>query len=388
MMKPSRLRAAAVNGLVLLTSLVAGTFLAEGLVRWLRPQQLIVPRPELYRPDNVFGWRHVENADTTINTGEGLVRIQTDARGYRIASELKSTNPPGPRILMLGDSFLEATAVQSDAVVSAVLARSLTSETGSTAVVDNTGVGGWDPNHYLLESKRALARDRYDLGIVMLYVGNDMMTTIADSYPARQPSLRHYLRLPRNLSWKEWIDAVLFPINDALETRSHLFQLAKNSLDAQLARVGLSARYFPDIFQLTERSSDRWDITTTICLSIEQEFRKHAIPVVFVLVPAPYQVDPAGFESQRVAFHIDPATVDLDQPNKLIGARFAAAGLHELDPLAPMRALKQKGESLYGSVDGHLNPNGHKVLAKLLLPEIHKALPGLRSALRASHEHN
>jgi len=227
----------AANAALLLGTMIVTLLLAEVAVRFVLPQQLIVPRPELYKADGTFGWRHVANADTTINTGEGLVQMKTDERGYRITAPSLAPGVVGsPRVLMLGDSFLEATAVQSEQVVSGELARKLTTALGSPAVVDNTGVGGWDPNHYLLEAKRALVASPYDLGIVLLYVGNDIVTTIADSYPARQPSQPHNFRLPRAVSSKELVDAILYPINDTLETRSHLFQLAKNNIQVPIGK--------------------------------------------------------------------------------------------------------------------------------------------------------
>ncbi len=369
----ARIRTLLVNLLMTGISLSVALLLAEAAIRYIRPQQLIVPRPELYRADNVFGWTHVPNADTTINTGEGLVRIATDSRGYRVTQNaLPAGVTPHPRVLMLGDSFLEATAVESDKVVSGVLSSKISQMTGQPAVVDNTGVGGWDPNHYRLEAVRALSSSDYDLGIVLLYVGNDIVTTIADSYPARQPSQRHFFRIPGQVSKKEFVDAFLYPLNDTLETSSHLFQFMKNAAQVPLGRLGLSANYFPPIFQLEEVSSDRWDVTTTICQRIEQEFRSRGIPVLFVLIPAPYQVDAARFEAYTKAFQIDSQAVDLDMPGKLLGRRFQAHGLQLLDPLNSMRERKQLGQDLYGEVDGHLNAKGHEVLAELLLPEVQR----------------
>lgn len=367
--RPSRLRSIAVNGVVSLATILCGLLIGEFVVRKVRPQELIVPRPELYRPDSTFGWRHVENADTTINTGEGLVRMKIDRRGYRVTSDLPESSD-GVRILMLGDSFLEATAVQSEATVSGVLAKELTRLTGRNAFVANTGVGGWDPNHYRLEAKRALAQDKYDLGIVMVYIGNDLMTYSVNAFPARQPSQRHYFRFPRKISKKEMIDTILYPVNDFLETRSHLFQLVKNSMAVPLAQIGLTANYFPPVFQVEDRKSQRWEVTTGILKSIQEEFASRKIPTVFILIPTPYQVDSESFEKYRKGFGIDASAVDLEGPNKILGERMREAGLMGIDPLLAMRARKQSGIDLYGHVDGHLNPAGHQFLAEVLLPEI------------------
>ncbi|MEP7353423.1 MAG: hypothetical protein ABI824_09365 [Acidobacteriota bacterium] len=372
--KPAtRRRAILGNLLVLAVTLIVGALLGEFAVRMFRPQQLIVPRPEMYRADNLFGWRHRENVDTTLNSGEGLIRFNTDARGYRI--DPKTVHPKADvRVLMLGDSFLEATGVRTEAVVSELLQTDIANATHKSVIVDNTGVGGWDPNQYLLEAKRAFAGNSYDLGIVMIYIGNDFVTKIATSYPPRQPSQLHSFRMPKKLTSKEWIDAILYPINDTLETRSHLFQLVKKQMDIPLSWLGLTASYFPPVFLLTDQSSSRWDVTTTICRSIAEEFASHKVPVIFVLVPTPYQVDKDTFETYRRAFKIDPKSVDLEQPNKLMNTRLRQANLTVLDPLEEMRKVEDQGQELYGSFDSHLNANGHKELAKLLMPFIASSL--------------
>jgi hypothetical protein len=170
------------------------------------------------------------------------------------------------------------------------------------------------------------------------------------------------------------VDAILYPINDTLETRSHLFQLAKNSLQVPLGKLGLTANYFPPIFQLEEVSSKRWDTTTAISERIEHEFGSRGIPVIFVLIPTPYQVDSERFASYVRSFNIDPKTVDLDLPSRLLDDRFREKELTLVDPLLPMREKKQKGIDLYGRVDGHLNAAGHAMLADYLLPTAMESL--------------
>src|SRR5688572_15905147 len=110
-----------INTALLGSSVLMGLLLGEVMVRMAAPQQLIVPQPELYKADDVFGWRRRANVKTVMNTGEGLVRFRTDANGYRIPWEEKSGDSPRSgrmvRILTLGDSFLEATAVEAESTI-------------------------------------------------------------------------------------------------------------------------------------------------------------------------------------------------------------------------------------------------------------------------------
>jgi lysophospholipase L1-like esterase len=368
----SRLRAFAINTAVLSASILIGVLLLEFLVRIVAPQQLIVARPELYRPDNILGWAHRANAKTVLNTGDGPVHFRTDANGYRIPWTGSTDDPhPQTRILMLGDSFLESTAVEAESTIPELLKNRLQKR----LAIDNTGVGGWDPNQYLIQAKLALSKQKYDLGIVLLYLGNDLMTKRADRYPPRRPSQLHSFRLPHSLRWKEWIAAVLYPFNDMLKTRSHLYLFLKTRMEVPLSRLGLTEYYFPEVFALADRKSRRWDVTTQICDSIRQEFAAHGAPTIFVILPTAYQVDPRIFQTYVRSFKINRAAVDLDQPNKLLDARFRAASLDFIDPLPQMRRQNAAGTQLFGKVDRHLNAAGEAAVADMLAPAIRAVLP-------------
>jgi len=347
----------------------------EGAVRIVAPQQLIVARPELYQPDDVLGWRHRENVRTTINSGDGLVQFRTDENGYRIPwNAAPGSSASDLRVLILGDSFLEATAVEAESTIPELLAARLSNATGRTVRVDNTGVGGWDPNQYYMQAKRALAMAKYDLGLVFLYVGNDLVNKGADRYPPRQPSQLRRFELPKSLAWKELIRAVFYPLNDLLKTRSHLYLFFKTRLEAPLARLGLSDAYFPEYFELDKRNAPYWDATTGVCAAIRREFAAHGVSVIYTVLPTAYQVDPKVFDAYLRSFRIRRETVDLDQPNELLASRFRRESLGFLAPLAEMRRRTTQGVQLYGAVDRHLNAAGQDAVATLLFPMAAAAL--------------
>jgi hypothetical protein len=146
--------------------------------------------------------------------------------------------------------------------------------------------------------------------------------------------------------------------------------------------MGLTAYYFPDVYQTSERDSQTWDVTTSICRDIADEFASHETPVFFVLLPSSYLVYEKLLEDYANWFKIDSATVDVDQPNKALAARFAAAGLTLEDPLEHLRAESNGREALYGSVDTHLSERGHREVAGFLLPAVEGFLS--RSVLSGS----
>src|SRR6266516_3444108 len=216
----ARLRGALVNSVMLCTSLGLAYLVGEVSVRILAPQQLIVKRPDIWQPVDTLGWMHRPDVTTTINTGERTVHVFTDGDGFRVgrAGRVESKR----RVLLLGDSFMEALQVEYEQSLAGLLQARLGTRLGETVAVRNSGVGGWDPPQYLMEARRVLARDRFDLALVSVYLENDVVQAM-QTYPPRPPAVVHPLRLPRRPTWAEFVDAVLYPINDFLEVRSQLF---------------------------------------------------------------------------------------------------------------------------------------------------------------------
>jgi hypothetical protein len=67
---------------------------------------------------------------------------------------------------------------------------------------------------------------------------------------------------------------------------------------------------------------------------------------------------------------VDTALVDLEQPNKILRELVESSSLLLVDPLEHMRAKANTGIALYGTVDSHLNAEGHKVIADYMVPII------------------
>jgi hypothetical protein len=310
-----------------------------------------------------------------INTGEREVHLITDENGYRIGS--KNRAEPAIRILALGDSFLAALQVDYKQIMTSLLEERLSRELGKGVEITNTGVNCYSPNHYLITALHELPRNHYDLILVFVYSLNDVVSSRVERYPPRQKVTRHALYLPKNLSRKEIINAFLYPINDFLEERSHLWNLFKDRASVLLARMGLPANYaitFEEPENLILRSSANslsWAVTADVLAAIEAEGKKYNIPTVFVLLPALYQIDKVEFERARFASGLDKAQVDLDQPQRLLTVESEKRGLVVIDMLKAMREANDRGiKDLYGRVDRHLSPNGHKLIADYLMPHL------------------
>jgi len=364
----ARLRGALVNSVMLCTSLGLAYLVGEVSVRILAPQQLIVKRPDIWQPVDTLGWIHRPDVTTTINTGERTVHVFTDGDGFRVgrAGRVESKR----RVLLLGDSFMEALQVEYEQSLAGLLEARLGTRLGETVAVRNTGVGGWDPPQYLMEARRELARERFDVVLVSVYLGNDVVTRRVERYAPGPPvdAPFHRLRLPRHITYAELVDAVFYPINDFLKARSHLFILVKKQASTLRMRLGLTAEYFPEELLRREANSSRWTVTAQICRDIRDLALARGAATVFVLIPAPFQVDTAAFYRALKGFKIDAAAVDLEQPERLLSGAMGAYRLDVVDVLPDFRRAERGGSHLYGTVDPHLSPEGHDLLERLVEP--------------------
>ena len=330
-------------------------------LRLFFPQQLVNVRPDIWQPVEGLGWQPAPNLDTTVNTGEGEVRFVTDGDRMRVAADA-GDEVTERNVLALGDSFTEALQVDYEETFTARLADKLSSSSGNAVGVANTGVGGWGPSHYLIKLKQELAKDsaKWDAVAVYFFLGNDVEDKRVESFAPRESSVRRFA-IPRKLSFKEIKGKLLYPINNVLETRSHLFSLVKNRGKFLLMRVGLSAHYFPKVLLKENATSQAWEISADVCAEIVRTSNEHDLPVVFLLVPGVYMVDEEAAIKYANALSIDHDAYDLRQASTIMGKLLKEKGVDAVD--LTDRFKSSGGAELFGKVDTHLSPKGHEVVA-------------------------
>lgn len=344
--------------------------LAELIVRIFIPQTLQYSNDGIWRPDEKFGWRHHENANVIANFGEAEITFRTDENGYRInAAGYERADSSSYGVLVLGDSFMEAVQVDNKNTLPQLLQSKLNVMPESNTYFYNAGVAAWDPNHYFLEGQRVLydTQLKIDEVLVFLYLGNDIIRTEVSNFRPNNRIGKRSFRLPRRLRRAELVSAVLHPLGDYLERNSQLYMLLKKRNLRLLQSMGLTSRYFPAVFDISQADSDRWEVTTRVCKKIRSEFGAEGIPVKFVLIPTTYQVNTRIMQEYIQDFDINMDSVDLKQPNRILAELFARDSLSLFDPLDFFEAKTQNGEILYGRFDAHFNAEGHRAMADYLM---------------------
>ena len=356
---------------LILASTLSCILLSEIAVRIALPQQLSrYDSAILYESDTTGrGYRLRANVHTTVNTGERAVDFITDESGYRIPARDASAAQAAQgndslRIIVLGDSFIQANAVNAEKAIPERLAEFLSARIGATVRAVNAGVEGYSPGQYYLTAREALTGSRYDLGVVAMFIGNDIAASHDTSVAPAHIRTELLFTWPRRFDRDNVIRELLYPAGELLDRSSHLWTLVKSRSKVLLARLDLTGFYFPGVFRLDALESPMWGATVRIFETIATEFDRHDTPVLFVILPASYQVYREDFHEYVAMFDIDANAVDMRLPNGALGAELMKTTLDYVDVLDTLREVSDHaGERTYGSIDSHLSSLGHRVVA-------------------------
>jgi hypothetical protein len=141
-------------------------------------------------------------------------------------------------------------------------------------------------------------------------------------------------------------------------------------------QLGLSPVSFSPVFLTSQADADRWTITADILADIADVANQHGVPTLFVLIPAALQVDSELLQQNIRGFHLDPTTIDVDQPNRIMRDALTERGLTVYDVLPDFRQANEAGRRLYGRVDPHFSPEGNRLFASLVAPLAAEILRG------------
>ena len=126
--------------------------------------------------------------------------------------------------------------------------------------------------------------------------------------------------------------------------------------------------------QETEQAMlNEWELCRTILAEVLRIASDHSIPMHFLIIPNPYQVDPSavtlvaewGVETQ-------PEMLVTRKQNDLVLNFCRDTGTPDIDPLDLFREKTRSGAKLFFPMDSHLTPAGHELLADVLAEHLAK----------------
>lgn len=139
--------------------------------------QFVYPAHESWRmysvPDPELGWTLEPGAEFNRYSPGGLVKVRYNAQGFRDSDFSESRDENALRIVVLGDSYMEANMVSLDQVFHKQLERIARSD-GRKFITFNLGVAGYGTLQEYLTYKKNGGKLKPDLVLLAFYLHNDI----------------------------------------------------------------------------------------------------------------------------------------------------------------------------------------------------------------------
>lgn len=283
------------------------------------------------------------------------------------------------RILVFGDSFVEARAVEKNENFCKIIEKKLNpGNLPKKYEVINMGVCGYSPIlEYLYLKNEGL---KYEPDIVILCF---FMNDVYDDSFYKKIAVFDNDNLPTKVSWKdpdptnELIGWKRFERKISGSVKNHLnkskiYVFIKKKLYLLLARLNLKKiepeanPFFVLGNEISEKESGAWEDTFRYINAMKEMAQKNHAKFILITIPVKSQLSNTSRKSDS-NFYFD------EKPNsQRAEAKIAHfCELHNVDHISLLDEFKsQDGADLYFKNDGHFNKKGHREVADIILSRI------------------
>lgn len=353
-------RGGLINGLLFLASVLIAICAGEGVVRIIYPQEL---GNWTYTRDGLT--LHLPNMTQWSHRFGHL--ITTNSVGMRDHDHSLEKSPGVYRILLLGDSFMEANQVKFEDAFASLLERQVEGVTGRSIEVINASVSGWGTDDELTYLVREGIKYHPDLVLVGMTLHNDVQDNQDEEFHVfTDGHLQEKPRLEISLG-----DFVFLQMKEFLASHSHLYQVllrAKRFSWVQQEGNRLSSHVASLIKkQPTLEVVQAWDMTRHLFRKMKVESLKQEANVAVFLIPLWVQVSEERLKGFLTEHQLSIEQIVLDQPQSQMKAIGQEEQIEIIDLLPDFRrAEKEDPQKLYLLDDGHWTAEGHRLAANVV----------------------
>jgi hypothetical protein len=371
--------------LLILFGSLAGFLLLESALRVYDATRPAPPEPRgsFWKQLHGYGWLHYPGIEGRWfdDRGEFSIAVKMSSHGLRDV-EHEYAKPPGTfRILVLGDSYMEAVQVELEHVFARQLERELRAR-GRRVEVINASASDWGTDNELVYLREEGWRYSPDLVLLAFTTANDV----------RNNSVALNQRVPNPNPWKPTFTvgadgALVFhpmpqlpPPEPLVPPRpwwraSRALSFFANRLGPLLGEPEPAEHAPKDDYARTlptdmlvyapepaPEVAEAWKVTQALLLEMKKEAGEHGARFAMLLVDGPWTYYDAWWQLMTMwdarARNWNPA-----RPNEVLGAFAREAGIESLDLRAAFHA-KKDAERLYFEYDPHWTPAGHRLAAQ------------------------
>ncbi len=358
--------------------------------------RLFIPVSDVFwESDPVIGMKLIPNKrGRSIKRELFDVPVQINSHGFR-EREHAWEKPAGTmRVVLLGDSYIEALQVPFEQSVPALLEGRLRAA-GIEAETINLGVSSLGTARQYLVLREYGLRYKPDL-VLLFFVGNDLTNN-----SARIEGTPYFpYPVPNNDGSLARDDAGRPRFTPIIDTRSRLafltgflkhysqsYRLLRATLEgsppvhAALFRIGLMSTPpaggggqpadfgLHEIYRVQDKDAwiEAWTLTENFLLDIKRLANENGAWFAVVLVPAPWEVYSEIWERMLARVPaMRQAALDLDKPSRRLTAFLDAHRIAHMNLLPAFRQRAGELPRLYFFPDSHWTSEGHRLAADLL----------------------
>ena len=275
------------------------------------------------------------------------------------------------RVLVLGDSFMEALQVPFESSFPNLLERRLASRTGRVIEVVNASVSGWGTDDELKYLTSYGTKWKADLILVAMTLHNDVHDNLRKRFHTMEDGALVEKSPPRLSFWQY----KLIELKGLLASRSHAYQLlirTRRLPEVRDEATRLNSHVL-DLFSRTTNGSVATGIELTRLLleRIRSIGTQHGARVTLVLLPLAVQLSDERFATFARATSGSTRGLEINKPQRLLRRVGDRVGIDVIDLLPGFREWTAgSGGGLYLERDGHWNEPGHRLAAEIVAREL------------------
>jgi len=330
----------------------------------------------------------------SVKPGSFDVQVEANSVGFRDREHAVEKPAGVKRIVVLGDSFMEAIQVRFEESLPHLLEQKLQSR-GPTEVINISVSGTGTAREYLALREYGL-RYKPDL-VLVFFVGNDISDNSKklqglSYYPYPQVTAtgdvaRDDAGRPLFMPFADQTSS-LGAITGVLRDHSKGYRLAREVVETSpgvnrlLYSLGLISTPpetvnapsgdnfgFYEIYRVQPKPAwaEAWKVTEQMMLATRDLAKANGSEFAIVLIPAAWEVETKAWDDILDRLPAMKSTaVDRDQPARLLSEFLQQNGVPVVNLVPDLRSHAQAGEQLYLRGDAHWTPAGHVAATDLV----------------------
>jgi hypothetical protein len=315
-----------------------------------------------YDPD--LGWKKQPSAQATYRwQGRSIVET-SNSRGARSPEFAAAADS----VLLLGDSFCEGYLVSDDEVFSAVLERD---RPDLQAI--NHGVAGYSTDQQLLLFRELIQQYSPNTTLLLFFDNDVWFNAQAVEYRSAKPlfTLTEGQLVLGGVPVPRADKSVVASPSAGRSSEWRLLRLMRDALQ-QIEPAGNGGPLEPvDEFLVYRRSPppeimDAWELTAALLGQLQSEVAAAGSEFAVFYVPSVAAVDDDAWAQTKERYEMSDADWDIHQVERDLTTVCARLGIVLISPTERFRSAASASNSLYYRRDGHWNPQGHELTAKII----------------------